>query len=93
MPQKVAHNFFCHYKTILVCDVYLIKLLLNNQKIVVAACPHEILAMSLFRFEYTAITKIMLNRYNKITTKKDYNRWDGTKQQQGPDKRNDKMWK
>ena len=46
----------------LVCDVYLIKLLLNNQKIVVAACPHEILALPLFRFEYTAITKIMLNR-------------------------------
>ena len=47
---------------ILVCDVYLIKLLLNNQKIVVAACPHEILAVPLFQFEYTSITKIMLKR-------------------------------
>ena len=28
-----------------------------------------------------------------LQQKKDYNRWDGTKQQQGPDKRNDKMWK
>ena len=53
---------FCHYQTILVCDVYLIKLLSNNRKIVVAACPHEILTMPLFRFEYTAITKIMLDR-------------------------------
>ena len=59
---KRLHIIFCHYKTILVCDVYLIKLLLNNQKIVVATVPHEILAMPLFRFEYIAITKIMLNR-------------------------------
>ena len=58
----VANNFFCHYKMILVCDVYLIKLLLNNQKkLLLQPSPYEILAMPLFQFEYTAITKIMLN--------------------------------